>query len=266
MKVTKNGLEVKGQVTATSGNFSNCTIDETCTIKGKLTASTICDNSDSYIASGSINFIGSESYSLAQYNMRIVDNADESRKAYVALSDSSGIMEAAIKCTYSYTTNGINFYSTSGISSTDQLCSITGFLIQLSTPRTGGDTIQFSASSVKSNVSVTVTSDRNAKHSITDISEKYSVLFDELRPRLYKYNDGTSERLHTGFIAQEVDDAIVSAGLTREQFAALCISDKDTEDELWGLRYEEFVAILTYEIQKLKTRVIELESHIEKEN
>ena len=254
--------KIAGNITATSGTFSNCTIDETCSIKGKLTAATICDNSDSYVADGSINFVGSGSTSLAQYNMRIVDSSNSQLRAYLALSDSSGLMSAAVQCTYQYTASGINYNASSGISATGNLCTINGTLIQIGTPRTGGDYIKFNASAVNSNVSITVTSDRNAKNGISDISERYSGMFDALKPRLYKYNDGTSGRLHTGFIAQEVEEAALTAGISREEFAALCISDEGKEGESWGLRYEEFIALNTYEIQKLKKRLSELESLI----
>ena len=79
---------------------------------------------------------------------------------------------------------------------------------------------------------------------------------------MYKYNDGTSGRLHSGFIAQEVDEAATAAGISRAEFAAVCISEIGTERESWGLRYEEFVALNTYEIQKLKARIAELEAKI----
>ena len=251
--------KIAGSITATSGSFSNCTIDETCTIRGKLTAATICDNSDSYVAEGSINFVGSGSTSLAQYNMRIVDSSNSQLRAYLALSDSSGLMSAAVKCTYQYTLSGLNYNASSGISATGNLCTIDGTLIQIGTPRMGGDYIKLNASAVNSNVSITVTSDRNAKNGITDITERYSGMFDALKPRLYKYNDGTSGRLHTGFVAQEVEEAAIGAGISREEFATLCITDEGKEGESWGLRYEEFIALNTYEIQKLKKRLSELE-------
>lgn len=254
--------KIAGNITATSGSFSNCTIDETCTIRGKLTAATICDNSDSYVAEGSINFVGSRSTSLAQYNMRIVDSSNSLFRAYLTLSDSSGLMSAAVQCTYQYTASGLNYIAGSGISATGNSCTINGTLIQIGTPRMGGDYIKFNASAVNSNVSITVTSDRNAKNEISDISEKYSGMFDALKPRLYKYNDGTSGRLHTGFIAQEVEEAALVAGISRTEFAALCISDEGREGESWGLRYEEFIALNTYEIQKLKKRLSELEKTI----
>lgn len=110
-------------------------------------------------------------------------------------------------------------------------------------------------------------SDKNLKSTISSISPAYSALFDSLNPVTFKLNNGTSGRLHTGFIAQEVDEAISAAGLTRQDFAGLCIRDEGTENERWGLRYGEFVALNTYEIQKLKARVAELEAKLEnKEN
>ena len=102
-------------------------------------------------------------------------------------------------------------------------------------------------------------SDQNLKNTISSMSSSYSTLFDSLRPVTFKFNNGTSNRVHMGFIAQEVDEAISVAGLTRQDFAGLCIRDEGTEDERWGLRYGEFVALNTYEIQKLKARVDKLE-------
>jgi predicted nucleic acid-binding Zn-ribbon protein len=106
------------------------------------------------------------------------------------------------------------------------------------------------------------TSDINYKNSISDISEKYSILFDLLRPVIHKYNDGQSGRFHIGYIAQEVDEAITKAGLTRQDFAALCIQNQGAENEKWALRYTEFVPLNTYEIQKLKKEVAELKARI----
>jgi hypothetical protein len=45
------------------------------------------------------------------------------------------------------------------------------------------------------------TSDFNFKNSINNLIDEYNVLFDNLIPRLYKFNDGTSNRKHIGFIA-----------------------------------------------------------------
>lgn len=111
-------------------------------------------------------------------------------------------------------------------------------------------------------VAMQTDSDINKKHNIKIMPDSYDVLFDNLKPVVYQYNNGTSDRYHAGFIAQEVKDAMDTAGLDMKDFAAICISDKDTNDETWRLRYNEFISINTHQIQKLKERVLELEDAI----
>jgi len=105
-----------------------------------------------------------------------------------------------------------------------------------------------------------ISSDVNKKNTITNMADAYEVLFDELRACTFKYNDGTSDRVHTGYIAQEVKAAMDIAGISTQDFAALCIDRPGTEYEEWSLRYEEFVSLNTWQIQKLKRRVSELEA------
>lgn len=111
-------------------------------------------------------------------------------------------------------------------------------------------------------VSSGTTSDSRYKNSITELSSAYSTLFDNLTPKKFKYNDGTSNRFHTGFIAQDVNEAIKNSGLTTQDFAATILLNKNKDDEHWALRYEEFIALNTWQIQKLKQRVTELENEI----
>ena len=108
-------------------------------------------------------------------------------------------------------------------------------------------------------------SDNRVKNSISEFTESYEILFDNLKPKKYKYNNGTSGRYHTGFIAQEIVDAIEKAGLTTQDFAGVMLYPNDDKvlcdsDTLWRLRRDEFVSLNTWQIQKLKTRVIELEN------
>jgi hypothetical protein len=107
-------------------------------------------------------------------------------------------------------------------------------------------------------------SDINLKHQIEAIPLEYESLLDNLKPVRYKYNDGTSDRYHIGFIAQEVAEALDVANIDSKDFAGLVIFDQGTKDEHWALRYEEFIALNTAAIQKLKSRVAELEDIVEK--
>lgn len=104
-------------------------------------------------------------------------------------------------------------------------------------------------------------SDQNLKHSIEPLTTNYSTLFDSLNPVRFKYNNGTSDRYHTGFVAQELQQAIIDAGLSEQEVATLCtIKSNNDEDDYMGIRYEELIALCVNEIQKLKIRVQELEN------
>lgn len=128
----------------------------------------------------------------------------------------------------------------------------------------GGSGLGYLEGTWRLNGSLISTSDRNFKHDIVDMTEKYSVMFDSLKPSMFKYNDGTSDRLHAGFIAQDVAEALNAANIADKDFAGLvCIHEYNKETKKYkdclGLRYGEFVSLNTYEIQKLKARVQQLE-------
>ncbi len=107
-----------------------------------------------------------------------------------------------------------------------------------------------------------IVSDRNKKNSISNFANKYEDMFDALRPITYKYNYGTSGRIHSGFVAQEVLDAMTNANITTQEFAAYVEAPDNEGNTVCGLRYEEFIALNTWQIQKLKQRVAALEAEI----
>lgn len=93
-----------------------------------------------------------------------------------------------------------------------------------------------------------------------------------LIPKSFKYKNGTSGRTHFGFIAQDVEDALSSCGLTSLDFAGFCkdiktkpeyddknsyIGEKEVIDEngnpeyIYSLRYTEFISLITHMVQKL---------------
>ena len=123
-----------------------------------------------------------------------------------------------------------------------------------------------------SGISITA-SDRNKKHDIEYDISKYDALFDDLKPVIFKYNNGTSDRYHTGLIANDVKDALVNNGLTTQDFAAYCEVpiharkkndnlENESEDYYCALRYGEFVSLNIYQIQQLKKRTLALEEQV----
>lgn len=101
------------------------------------------------------------------------------------------------------------------------------------------------------------TSDARAKKNVLDISDKYSTFFDELKPRTFEYKNGTSKRIWTGFVAQEVKKALEKSKLTTQEFAGIVIPPASAKDQNWSIRYELFIALCVNEIQKLKKYIKE---------
>ena len=107
--------------------------------------------------------------------------------------------------------------------------------------------------------SVTV-SDRNKKNNIEDLPEKYIALFDNITPRRFKMNDGTSDRYHVGYVAQEVEEAMDKAGIDSQEFGGFVRGyDEDEDGNLTGeetlmLRYEEFNAIYAAKIKQIEAK------------
>ena len=106
-------------------------------------------------------------------------------------------------------------------------------------------------------------SDRNKKNTIKQLSDVHEEIFDALKPVSYKFNQSNNNRTHIGLIAQDVKEAVENTGLTTQDFAAYCEWKNENGSTGCGLRYGEFVALNTWQIQKLKARVKQAEETIE---
>lgn len=128
-----------------------------------------------------------------------------------------------------------------------------------------------------------VSSDQNMKEQIEPLSEKQMLFFDALKPVQYKLKGSSHDRLHYGFIAQEVEQAMAAAGISDMEFGGFCKDRKiqvvrqySEEGELIGeaeesmdgyeysLRYGEFIALNTAAIQAMKKEILELKAEINK--
>lgn len=135
------------------------------------------------------------------------------------------------------------------------------------------------------------TSDANEKNSIYDIDGNLArEIIMGLKPVTYKFNGGTSDRTHYGLIAQDVEKTINELGIDNKDFAGLIknqkvihrtekkqvginengeaeyienIIDEPVEGEyIYGLRYDEFIAILIKMCQNLQNEVNELKNRL----
>ena len=101
-----------------------------------------------------------------------------------------------------------------------------------------------------------VTSDRREKNSTEELPEAYEAMLDKLTPVRFRYN-GKGDRYHVGFVAQDVEEAMTSAGLSREDFGGF-VDVKGDGTEL-ALAYDEFIGLLLQKIRKLEKRLAALE-------
>ena len=105
------------------------------------------------------------------------------------------------------------------------------------------------------------TSDARQKNSIAPISVAYEQIFEQLRPVTYRINDG--DRVHTGFISQDIEKTLNDVGLTAEDWGAFCKDTGEDGEDIYGMRYSEVIALNTHMIQKLMKRIDELEARIQ---
>ena len=107
---------------------------------------------------------------------------------------------------------------------------------------------------------VNVASTRDIKHEIHDFDDRYDLFFDKLNPQLFKYNFESDLGYSMGFIWEEARLSMDECGLTENDMGAI----HESEGTIGGkvFRKDDFVALNTWQIQKLKNRVEELEKKL----
>lgn len=129
-----------------------------------------------------------------------------------------------------------------------------------------------------------VSSDAKLKHDIKTISDKYEKLFYLIEPRTFIFNG--EDTVHIGTVAQSIETAMNTVGLSNKELNALCKSkktktvtdengksiivpdlDKDGNEKYsYGVRYEEFIMLNTHMLQKLYKKVDEQQGEINNQN
>lgn len=112
-------------------------------------------------------------------------------------------------------------------------------------------------------------SDERFKTDISSIPNAEEFIMN-LSPKIYKFTDGTSNRYHTGFLAQDVkttmDNTIGDFGVfVRYTFNEETPIDENNPDTyICGLRYEELIAPHIQVTQNHQRKILELEKEIER--
>lgn len=119
------------------------------------------------------------------------------------------------------------------------------------------------------------TSDRSVKTDITSMSDAQEQLFNKLQPVTFKFTNGSSGRIHYGFVSQDVEESLAELNLTGQDFAGFCkdlrvddsgnaiLDENNKKTYDYSLRYSEFIALNTYMIQKLQTENKELKAELQ---
>lgn len=187
-------------------------------------------NSTLYTARTTMAAGETEKMVLSNYPVAVIDSFTPSTFTYTEAEDTDFI---GIHCKGSFSPSVTSLYT-------------------LGTSDHKWDTIYAASSTIQ-------TSDRNEKTDIIAMPEIYGEVFDRLAPVSFMFRKNKSGRRHLGLIAQDVKQALDDMGIDSKDFAAYCEWDNDGVTGC-GLRYEEFVPLNIYEIQKLKARVAKLEA------
>lgn len=187
-----------------------------------------------------------------------VSSANITGKLTASQIDANGITAAELAATYTVS-NGTrtNYFNGSGVSQRYKIGNTENYesvfdsmqILFRSTVAGSTTTAYGDASGFKAQ------SDKNAKKDIEELQGEYGTLFDLLKPVRFKYKGIENSGFYTGFIAQEVEEAVRTAGLSAGDFSALV-----KRDGSYWLDYNGFVSICVGEIQRLKKRVKELEN------
>lgn len=99
-----------------------------------------------------------------------------------------------------------------------------------------------------------VDSDRNLKNNIKDIDID---IIDKLRPVQYNLINGESDVTHYGFIAQDVEQALIESGVTTGKMGIVYYDENDATKEKtnYALSYDEIIPLLVKKCQELQREI-----------
>ena len=84
-------------------------------------------------------------------------------------------------------------------------------------------------------------------------------MLDQIKPVRFKMKNGSSERYHIGFIAQDVKNAMEVNEIEAKDFAGWCKDTDNNGNEIQMLRYIEFIGLMLEKIKRLEQRIKKFE-------
>lgn len=97
-------------------------------------------------------------------------------------------------------------------------------------------------------------SDRNLKYNIEDINID---IIDKLRPVQYNLINGQPDVTHYGFIAQDVEQALIESGVANDKMGIVYYDeDNETKERTnYALSYDEIIPLLVKKCQELQQEI-----------
>lgn len=107
-----------------------------------------------------------------------------------------------------------------------------------------------------------VSSDRNLKQ---DIYDSVPDIVDNLIPVSYRLKDDPDGRIHYGFIAQDVEEALIANEVDTDQIGLVRFdTDRDGSKTNYSLAYDELIPILTEKIKKQQEQIDTLQDRLDR--
>ena len=240
-KLVASNADISGKITATSGSIGGCSISN-----GVLNVSAANITSGTFetarIPNLSASKITSGTISTSRLDASVITTENFSSKTL-----STGSLTIAGGCRLGVASEyNAKLYSSGGYTWMEAFTPSASYLSSMMNIVRAG---------------VNVASTREIKHEIHDFDNRYDAFFDKLHPKLFKYNFESDMGYSMGFIWEEAKDSMDECRLSSNDLGAIHESAGTIGGKV--LRKDDFVALNTWQIQKLKSRIIELEQRLE---
>lgn len=116
-------------------------------------------------------------------------------------------------------------------------------------------------------VAWTTSSDNRLKKDISDISDEFVKVWNELSPKMFKWNElnGGNNKYHFGLIAQDVISIFEKHGLDYKDYGFLNTFKMEGDDiEYFGIAYDEYHMLTSLVVKKQQEKIDSLEERITK--
>lgn len=258
-KLVASNADISGKITATSGSIGGCSISN-----GVLNVSAANITSGT-IATARIPNLSADKITAGTINADRIPNISASKITSGTISTArldSSVITTSNFSSKTLSTGSLTVNSGCRFGAATEYNALLYTVGDYTNVRAFGPDVNYGISwyaLIKQAVQQSASS-RDIKTEIHDFDERYDKFFDNLTPQLYKYNFATVNGYSMGYIWEETKDAYLNAGLTSNDVGAV----SETESVPGGKELDrtDFIALNTWQIQKLKVRVEELENKL----